>query len=120
MNKYLAITLALILLLTVGITTVMAEGDDPFPGVEYNPWDVDYSVPAGDWGWFYTYDWWWATYSNGTSHLKCLTHLDPWQEPPSEVVIAWEGPCGTPGGTTNGYTKVYPDGHVALLCKVKS
>lgn len=119
MKKIFVLSLVLIMLLALSASVATAGEGDPVPGVEYNPWGVSCGVPTNNFGWFMTYDWWWATYSNGGGILKCITHLADWQTPPAEMIINWYGPCSTPGGSTPiGYTKVFPDGAVHLICKV--
>ena len=120
MKKTLVSLFVLVLLLTLGVSVAIAGSGDPVPGVEYNPSGVSCGVPAGDWGWFSTFNWWWATYSNDRGILKCLTHLDNGQAPPSvTVTVPGSGYCATPGGITEDFfTRVFPDGAVHLICRV--
>ena len=119
MKRSIWILACLVLLLALGVTAVMAGDGDPQPGVVYNPYEGSCGVPAGEFGYYMTYDWWWATYSNGVGILKCKTQLDPGVAPPATtVLIPGDGVCGTPGGSTENYfTKVFPDGAVHLICK---
>jgi hypothetical protein len=119
MKKIIGIALMLIILLTLSASTVFAGEGDPTPGVEYNPWGVSCGVPAGEYGFFSTFDWWWAVYPNGGGVLKCVAHLNPGQTPPATILkIPVVGGCGTPGGfTSDAFTKVFPDGHIELICR---
>jgi len=118
MKKVILITLALLLLMAVGVSTAFAGEGDPQPGV--TTWEgVSCGVPAGQYGNFSTNSWWYATYSNGVGVLKCSTHLSPGQVPPADVTKVAEGfDCNTPNGlTSDSYTKVFPSGRVILICK---
>lgn len=123
MKRTVVILLVVSLMLIVSATVAFAGDDgkgDPQPKVGYRPIDTDCGVPAGDWGFFTTADWWWAVYSNGNGVLKCITHLSPDQTPPAERVNIPVAGCGTPVGTTDdAWTTVFPDGSVHLICRVR-
>lgn len=118
MKKGMVVLLILVLLLAAGVSTAFAGKGDPVPEVGYRVVDADCGVPAGDYGFFSTPDWYWATYSNGRGVLKCVAHLGEGQEPPAELMILPAGTCGTPAGTTeDAFTKIFPDGRVILICR---
>ena len=122
MKRNFAILFSVFLLLILGSTTVFAGGGkgDPQPEVGYRVIDSDCGVPAGDYGFFVTSEWWWATYSNGRGVLKCVTHLEKGQTPPAETITIPVGLCGTPGGSTeDAFTRIFPNGAVHLICRVK-
>lgn len=109
---------AFVLLFAVMVSTAFAGEGDPQPGVGYRVIDTNCGVPAGEYGFFSTEDWWWATYSNGRGVLKCVTHLAQDQEPPATLMVVPAGSCGTPDGvTTDAFTKIFPDGKVTLICR---
>jgi hypothetical protein len=116
MKKIVAITLALLLLLVLGFSTVLAGTGQPDVG--YRPIDTSCGIFAGDYGFFTTNTWWWAVYPNGGGVLKCTSHLNPGQTPPAVLTIIPGPACNTPTGITNdSFTKVFPDGHVVLICR---
>lgn len=118
MKKAIAITVALLLLLALSVSAVIAGEGDPTPGVEYRPINTTCGIPAGDYGFFSTNMWWWAVYPNRGGVLKCITHLHENQRPPAELMTIPVGSCGTPEGATNdAFTKIFPDGRVTLICR---
>ncbi len=120
MKKVLVITLAMLILLTLGVTSVLAGKGDDQPEVGYRPIDTSCGIVAGEWGNFNTPVWWWAVYSNDRGVLKCEAKLDKGQTPPETVVtLPGDSVCGTPGGTTDNYfVRVFPSGRVSLICRL--
>lgn len=118
MKRTVLVLLVVSLVLLVAASVAFAGDKDGDPEVGYRVIDTNCGIPAGDFGFFTTPDWWWATYPNGSQILKCVTKLGPDQTPPASDVIVPVSLCGTPAGTTtDAFTKIKTDGSVHLICR---
>ena len=114
MRKRIVLTLTLVVLLMLGGSTVLAGPGDPVPGLE--SYEDACTIDAGPWGWLFNADAWIGTYSNGMTLLKCWTKVD--DPPASKYVIKPAGGCQTWTDYTEDSTvKVFPNGHVVLICR---